>query len=375
MRVIASALFRSNLLLVRHEGSNYRDYTVERAQKIFIDSRKFNHALLMLETEEPLTPRELQNARQEVEVILGAGRIQETPFAIAEVLKERANERLEEHRRLKAWVDGSGFPVSDVFQAAPEVLNDVIETGRPNALVRKFLDKLESCQKAIKSIAELSEFYGTFGNQDNFSDMVKFLPVGRFLHDRVAKNEMPNTIEATDFLDLRWSEKNLLERFSEATTHILQAVPELKGKFNELKKKTLEAISRAVESLSTFGKQEGLQEEEIVKCLSQLQKRRDALESVEFNLHDDRVTIQSFWTGVSDIEAIEDRIRREIEAIATKKKGEKPPKGKPVKRIRLRELPDVPRVIRSEDDLGKALRSIEKAAKEALKEGKDIELA
>jgi len=374
MRVIASALFRSNLLLVRYEGSDYRDYTVERAQGIFIDSRKFNRALLALETEKPLTPRELQKARQEAEIIFGTTRLQETPFAIAEVLKGKANERLEEYRRLEAWVNGSGFPVSDIFTMAPEVLNDVIETGRPNALVRKFLDELEGLQKTIKSIAEFSEFYDTHANLDRFNDMVKFLPVGKFLHDRVPRNEMPNTAEATDFLEQRFSEKNLLERFSEATTHILQAIPELKEKFNELKKKTLEAISKVFESLSAFGKEEGLKEEEIAKCLSPLQNRREALESAEFNLHNDRVTIQSLWTGVADVEVLEDRIRREIEAIAAKREGKKPPKKKPRRRLRLRDIPGVPRVIRNEDDLGKALKGIENTVKDALDKDQEVAL-
>jgi len=374
IRVIASSLFRSNLLLVRYEGSDFRDYTVERAQGIFIDSRKFNRALLVLETEEPLTPRELQKARQEVEVLFRTTRLQETPFAIAEGLKGKANERLEEHRRLKAWVDGSGFPVTDIFTDAPEVLSSVIEIGRPNALVRKFLDELEGFQKAIKSIGEFSEFYDTHANLDRFNDMGKFLPIGRFLYDRVPRSEMPNTIEATEFLEQRWSEKNLLERFSEATTNILQAIPELKEKFDELKKQTLEAISRAFEPLSAFGKEEGLKEEEIARCLFPLQNRREALESAEFNLHNDRVTFQSLWTGVSDVEAMEDRIRREIEVIAIRKKGKKPPKGRAVKRIRLRELPDVPRVIRNEDDLDRALKSIEKTVKDALEDNQEVEL-
>jgi len=374
IRVIASALFRSNILLIRFEGNDFRDYTVERAQGIFIDSRKFNRALLVLETEEQLTPRDLQKARQEVEVLFGTTRLQETPFAIAEVLREKANGRLEEYRRIKAWVDGSRFPVSDTFTTGPEIIMDITETRRPNALVRKFLDNLEGFQKAIKSIAEISEFYDIPGNRGRFNDMIKFLPIGRFLHDRVPKREMPNTTDATEFLKQRWSEKNLLERFSEATTHILQAIPELKGKFNELKKKTLETISMAIESLLTFGTQEGLHKEEIAELILPLENKRKSLESAEFNLHDDYMTIQNLWTIVSDVEAIETQLRRKIEEIALKKKGEKPQRSKAVKQIRLRELPDMPRFIRNEYDLDRVLKSIEKAIKDALKANQEVEL-
>jgi len=105
----------------------------------------------------------------------------------------------------------------------------------------------------------------------------------------------------------------------------------------------------------------------------QLSKRK-SLEFAEFSLHDDRMTIQSLWTGVSDIEDMEDQIRKEFEAIVIKKKGQKPQKGKAVKRIRLRTLPDMPRVIHNNDDLDKALHSIEKAVKDALKANNEVEL-
>ena len=98
------------------------------------------------------------------------------------------------------------------------------------------------------------------------------------------------------------------------------------------------------------------------------------MESAEFNLHNDRVTIQSLWTGVADIEVLEDRIRREIEAIAAKREGKKPPKKKPRRRLRLRDIPDVPRVIRNEDDLGKALKGIENTVKDALDKDQEVAL-
>ncbi|MFH1547216.1 MAG: hypothetical protein ABIC57_01900, partial [bacterium] len=251
VRVIAGALFRSNMLIIRYEGNDFRDYTIERAQGVFIDSRKFSRAELILETEEPLNYLELQKARQEAEVLFKTHHIQETPFASTEVLRNKVNEHLEEHRRLKAWVDGSGFPVSENFTNAPEVLNGVIEIGgRPNALVRKFLDKLDDVQKAVKSIVELSEFYDNHANLNRFNDIKRFLSIGKFLCDRVSRSEMPNTIEAIEFFEQRWNGQDLLERFSEATTHILQANPELQGKYDELKKKTFDTLSRAVESLS-----------------------------------------------------------------------------------------------------------------------------
>jgi hypothetical protein len=374
VRVIASALFRSNMLNIRYEGNDFRDYTVERAQGVFIDSRKFSRAELILETEEPLNYLELQKARQEAELLFKTHHIQETPFAITEVVKNKVNERLEEHRRLKAWVDGSGFPVSDNFTHAPKILSDIGEIGRSNALVRSFLDQLGDVQRAIKNIVELSEFYNNHENLTCFNDMKKFLPIGKFLCDRVSKGEIPSTIEATEYFKQRWNEQNLLERFSEAKTLFLQAIPEVQKQFDELKQKTLEALFRAVESLSALGKQEGLREEKISYCLSPLQDKIKILESCEFDLYDDHMTIQSLWTGVADAEAMDDRIRRKIEAIVLEEKGKKLPEGKELKRIRLRELSNVPRVIRNEDDLDKTLRGIETAVKDGLEDDKEVEL-
>jgi hypothetical protein len=48
-------------------------------------------------------------------------------------------------------------------------------------------------------------------------------------------------------------------------------------------------------------------------------------------------------------------------------------KEKQRKRIRLRELPDVPKVIRNEDDLSKTLTGIKKVVENALKDGQDVE--
>jgi hypothetical protein len=372
IRVITAAIFRSNFLAVKYENTTYRDYRVEEARKVFIDSRKFNRSELNLETETPPSPAELQKAREEVELIFGI-KPQETPSSIAEILEKKIDELVDEHHHLKAWVEGSQFPVSDTFIKAPDTLNEIINIKRPNTIVKKFLENLEGVRKSVASINMLIKFYDS-PDRKKFNDMVKFLPIGRFLRDRITKTEMPNTIEGTDFLEKRWSEKNLLERFSEAVSLLLQAIPELQKKFDDLKKKCIEVIAKAIERLLSFGKQEGLAEGDFKECLNPLQNKKETLEKAYFELTNEEVTIQSLWTGVSEIEGIEDRIRQNIEALAIKKKGKKPPEEKPRKRIRLRELPDVPKVIRNEDDLGKTLNGIKNAVQNVLKEGKDVEL-
>ena len=280
---------------------------------------------------------------------------------------------MDEHRHLKAWVEGSQFPVSDTFVKAPDTLNEIVNIKRPNTIVKKFLENLEGVRKSVAIVSNLAKFYGS-PDRNKFNDMVKFLPIGRFLRDRISKTEMPNTIEGTDFLEKRWAEKNLLERFSEAVSLLLQAIPELQKKFGDLKNKCIEAIIKAVERLSSFGRQEELGEGDFKECLSALQNKKETLEKAYFELTNEEVTIQSLWTGISEIEAIEDRIREDIEALAIKKKGKKPPEGKPRKRIRLRELSDVPKVIRNEDDLSKTLTGIDKVVKDALKDNQEVEL-
>jgi hypothetical protein len=252
-------------------------------------------------------------------------------------------------------------------------LNEIVNIKRPNTIVKKFLENLEGVRKSVAIITNLAKFYDSH-DRKKFNDMVKFLPIGRFLRDRISRTEMPNTIEGTDFLEKRWTEKNLLERFSEAVSLLLQAIPELQKKFDDLKKKCIETITKAIERLLSFGKQEGLAEGDFKECLSPFHNKKETIEKAYFELTNEEVTIQSLWTGVSEIEAIEDRIRQDIEALAIKKKGKKPPEEKPRKRIRLRELPDVPKVIRNEGDLGKTLTGIKNAVQNGLKEGKDVEL-
>ncbi len=372
IRVIATAIFRSNLLAVKYENNTYRDFRVEEARKVFIDSRRFNRAELILEAETPPSPAELQKAREEAEIIFGV-KPHETPSSIAEILEKRVNELLDDHRHLKAWVEGAQFPVSDNFIKAPDTLNEVTSIKRPNTIVKKFLEDLEEVRKSVTIIKNLSKFYDS-PDRKKFNEMVRFLPLGRFLRDRVSKDEMPNTIEGTDFIEKRWAEKNLLERFSEAVSLLLQAIPELQKTFEDLKGKCIEAITKAIERLSSFGKQEGLSEGEIKECLTPIQNKKEILDKAYFELANEEVTIQTLWTGVSEIEAIEDRIRQEIESLAIKKKGKRPPEVKPRKRIRIRELPDVPKVIRDEGDLSKTLTGIDKAVKEALKDNQEVEL-
>jgi hypothetical protein len=372
VRVITTAIFRSNFLAVKYENTTYRDFRVEEARKVFIDSRRFNRAELTLEAETPPSPAELQKAREEVELIFGV-KPHETPSSIAEILEKKINELLDDHRHLKAWLEGSQFPVDDTFIKAPETLNEIVNIKRPNTIVKKFLEKLEELRKSVATINNLAKFYDS-SDRKKFNDMVKFLQIGRFLRDRVNKNEMPNTIEGTDFLEKRWVEKNLLERFSEALSLLLQAIPELQKKFDELKNRCIESNAKAIERLLSFGKQEGLTEHEVKECLTPIENRKVALQKAYFELTNEEVTIQSLWTWTSEIEDIEDSIRQQIEALAIKKKGKKPPEEKPRKRIRLRELPDVPKVIRNEDDLEKTLTGIDKAVKEVLNDNQEVEL-
>lgn len=369
IRVIAAALFRSNRLVVRYENTSYRDFKVEEARKIFLDSRRFNRAELTLDVETPPSMAELQKARQELEIICGI-RAQETPSAIADSLKQKISELLNEHQQLQAWVEGAQFPADDSFTKAPDTLNEVIDVDRPNTIVKKFLEVLGGFRGAVSSINSLATFYDS-SDKKKFSDMVPLLQVGRFLRDRVDRNEVPNTVEATDFLEQAWREKTLLKRFPEASTLLLQAEPELREKFDKLKSGCIDAIIRGIEQLSSFAKHEGLSEEEFTEHLKPLQNKKESRETAHFDLQGEELTIQSLWGDVPEIEALEDQTHRTIEHILIEKKGVKQRKRK---RLRVRELREVPRVIRNEEDLDKTLSSIEKAVKDVLKQDTEVEL-
>lgn len=369
---MATAIFRAGFLVVRYENTSYRDHKVEEVRTIFIDSRKFNRAELILEAETPPSLAELRKAREEVELIFGIVP-QETPSAVAGILEQKIGESLSEYRRLQAWVDGAQFPAGDSFTEAPATLNDITSISRPNTIVKKFLDELDRFRNSISSINDLAKLYDS-ADRKKFNDMVAFLPIGRFLREVVDKSEMPNTVEGTDFLEKAYTEGNLLGRFPEAVTLVLQSIPELREKFNQLKNRSIDRISKAIESLTLFGKQAGLSGEDFDRSLLPLRKKKETLEEAEFDLHNTGITVQSLWTTISEIEATEYRIRQEIENIAIKKKGVEPPAKKPRRRIRVRELPGIPTVIRDENDLGKTLNRIEIAVQDALQENQEVEL-
>jgi hypothetical protein len=88
-------------------------------------------------------------------------------------------------------------------------------------------------------------------------------------------------------------------------------------------------LSLASHYLSAIGKQEGLTEIDFLECLFPLQNKSEMLGDLHFNMQTVGMTIQNLWTGIQDIEAIEDSVRLKIETFANKKKGMEKEKKKP----------------------------------------------
>jgi hypothetical protein len=372
VRVVATAIFRANCLQIRYENASYRDYRVEEAKRILLDSRRFDRTELTLEAEPPPAPDELRRAREQVHLIFGV-HPQETPSAIAEALEEKIKERLVEHRRVSGWVQGAQFPVSQAFARAPEVLTNLIESKRPNKIVQTFLASLDAVQKSVRAVDELATFYDS-PRRHEFDELSYLRPIGVFLRDRVPKRELPKTIEAADLLDKLWEEGTLLENFGEARAHFLSAVPELKDLFNNLAKRCREIGNRAIENILSLCAEAGIPEEESREFVQPLKEWAKRLDGIAFDLRGQRHTIQSLWSGEKDIQALEERIREIVEEAISRRKGKPIPSEPQKRRLRVRDIPEIPQVIRNIDDLTRALHAIELAVKTALQENIEVEL-
>lgn len=372
VRVVVAAIFRANCLQIRYENTPYRDYRVDEARRIFLDSRRFDRAELALEAEPPPDPEELKKARDRVQLVFGT-RPQETPSAIAEVLESKVQERLAEHRRISAWVEGARFPASQALVKAPEVLSNLIESRRPNQIVRTFLANSDSVQKSVETLDALGVFYDS-PRRHEFEELASLRAIGAFLRERVSRQDLPKTIEATDLLDKLWEEGTLLENFGSARAHFLEAVPEVMEIFRNLATRCRETGTIAIENILSLCAEAGVSEQECQELVQPLLSWVERLEGVSFDLRGQRLTIQSLWSGEQDIRALEDRVRRTVEAAVAKQKGAAASGERPKRRIRLREIPAMPPVIRNVDDLSQALRVLEQAVRSALEENLEVEL-
>ena len=175
-------------------------------------------------------------------------------------------------------------------------------------------------------------------------------------------------------MDQLWEKGTLLENFGEARSHFLTAVPELKDLFSKMASRCREIGSRAVENILSLCGEAGISEEERQELVRPLKEWTKRLEETPFDLSGHRLTIQSLWSGEHDIQSLEERLRRSVEAAIAKQRGESAPGERPKRRLRVREIPEIPSVIRNTDDLSRTLQAIEQAVNTALQGNMEVEL-
>jgi len=368
-RVVAASLFRISAISIRYENSLYQDYKIEEAQRIFIDIRKFNRSEINLEIEEPLSQKDLQKAREEIELLLNR-KPYETATSISDALKDEIENLLSTHSRVNAWISGANFPIDDEFIKAPDVLKNITSPDRPNPVVKRFLENLQSFRSIVGSIKRAESFYESADRQ-KVPELEALLRLARFLGEHVERKEMPHTVEAADFLEKAWKDKTLIDRFPEAKTVFLQASPEIKGKFEELKKKNLDHLRSARDRLLNLIKQEGFEEKQFLDFFEPLEKKTKMLKESQFDLASGSPAFQGLWFGTHEIDDLEDKIRFNIAAKISEIKR-KPKKER--KRLRFRDIPNIPRVISDEKELDTALSGIGEAIKSELDEDREVEL-
>src|SRR5262249_49339466 len=109
-RLCAAALFRTGALVLTLDKKDYRDPRGLEAKRALLDSRRFERAVVHLESDIELSVEERMRAREQLHVLFGV-RPEETPAALTEALQKQLKDRLARLHTVAEWVRLTSFPV------------------------------------------------------------------------------------------------------------------------------------------------------------------------------------------------------------------------------------------------------------------------
>ena len=378
VRVVMAAAFRTSTIALKLENREYRDYRIAEAQNLLRDSRKFNNCEIVWEADTPPTPAEVQKARELVHLVFGE-QPAETPAAITEVLQKKIGERLGEHEKVLIWVQTSSFPASQDFLASPEVLKNLLLNPRPNAVVKKLLEKAEDVTKKVAATKSLRDFFESDRKQQ-FGELKEFLGLGRFVKDKDSVGH-PKTVDALDSVGSHINNCTLAQSFPPLWGKILDARSELSITFDKRKQEFLQALDKARVRLVGMARDRQIPEDKTATLFAPLDGKRNVIANLAFQTPGG-YSLRDVWNYRQDADDLEDKLAAVVNQFVVAppqppgppQPPEPPKPPKPPRHIRIRDLPDVPRVIRSQPELGKAIDSIRKAAEAALDLGEEVTL-
>jgi hypothetical protein len=159
-RLCAAALLRAGALVLTLDKKDYRDQRDPEARRAFLDSRRFERAVVHLESDTELSVEERMRTREQLHVLFGV-RPEETPAALAEALQQQLKDRLARLHTVAEWIRLTSFPVPGAYTLATQSFEQLVEERRPNTCIRQFLAHLDDVGEQVRLADRLFEFFSS----------------------------------------------------------------------------------------------------------------------------------------------------------------------------------------------------------------------
>ena len=378
-RLCAAALFRSGALLLTLDKKDYRDPRDAEAQRAFLDSRRFERAELHLESDLELSVEERMRAREQMHVLFGA-RPEETPAALAETLQQKLQDRLAALRRLAEWVRLTGFPTPAAYATAAESFERLIEERRPNTCVRQFLARLEEISEQVRIADRLDAFFASPRREEYERAQAMVSALRAALAEDLATELMRTALVEYDG---RSRDRELLERWPEVYGLLLGALSDLQELYRRLHQEADAAYRTAAAHVESYAIARGLSSnagvDDLVAAASQHVCGQFSGWTPEsgYRCRTCQRDLATLINASSAAQRLENRLIRQLEerlVVTAEPSGDgQVGVARKVRTIRVAETVTIRR-IRELSEWEAVIRQIDKAVREALANGDEVDL-
>lgn len=241
VRMALATLFKYGSIGVKFDGKEIFSQDRE-AEEVFTNSRYFNRAVFYPSIE--VSPEDRDKSWELLSEIFGS-RVENTIEGINKGLKSALEEV---PQTLYGKAEGAELPVARDLKSLMDIRDELLKIGNPNSKILKFLEKAEVLKEKVHLMDVLKDF-DEKGNIEEYKRIREFLrSCGRELADvdenQIEKVEkLSNMIASTEFID-RWTD--IKREYDSLKERYLELYSELHNKRNE-------AVSKAIEELTSKG--------------------------------------------------------------------------------------------------------------------------
>jgi hypothetical protein len=247
-RMCAAALFRAGALVLTLDKKDYRDARDPEAKRAFLDSRRFERAVVHLESETELSVEERMRAREQLHVLFGV-RPEETPATLAEALQKQLQDRLARLHTVAEWVRLTSFPVPVAYTMAAQSFEQLVEERRPNTCIRQFLARLDDVCEQVRLTDRLFEFFSS-QRRDEYERAQTLLSALRVATTEGLATEPMHT--ALTEYEGRGRDRELLDYWPQIHGLLIAALSDLKDLYSHLHLEAYETYRSATDRLRVY---------------------------------------------------------------------------------------------------------------------------